>query len=266
MSDALPTPAVLHEALAREMAGAVAALLGETTRLSTTAAPAEPAFVARLDATGALTGAVCVGVSDQDARHLAALIMGFDAGSEIADDAIVDALREICAQAVGALSQAPETAAVRLTVASVERAAWAGAVAGAWRFALPADAAPTLVVGGDLAAGSAATAGPVPAPAAPGPGATAPVLSSAGSNLDLLLDIELPLSVRFGQTELTVQHLTRLGPGSVIDLHRSADEPVDVLVSGKVIARGEVVVVDGNYGVRVTEVISTAERIRSLGA
>ena len=87
-----------------------------------------------------------------------------------------------------------------------------------------------------------------------------------GSNLDLLLDIELPLSVRFGQAELTLQHLTRLGPGSVIDLHRSADEPVEVLVSGKVIARGEVVVVEGNYGVRVTEVVSTADRIRSLGA
>ena len=65
---------------------------------------------------------------------------------------------------------------------------------------------------------------------------------------------------------MTLSHLTRLGPGSVIDLHRSADEPVEVLVSGKVIARGEVVVVEGNYGVRVTEVVSTADRIRSLGA
>jgi len=85
-------------------------------------------------------------------------------------------------------------------------------------------------------------------------------------NLDVLLDIELPLAVRFGQTELPLLTLVRLGPGSVIDLKRSADEPVDVLVSGKVIARGEVVVVDGNYGVRVTEIVSTAERIRSIGA
>jgi flagellar motor switch protein FliN/FliY len=85
-------------------------------------------------------------------------------------------------------------------------------------------------------------------------------------NLDVLLDIELPLAVRFGQTELPLLTLVRLGPGSVIDLKRSADEPVDVMVSGKVIARGEVVVVDGNYGVRVTEVMSTVERIRSMGA
>ena len=60
--------------------------------------------------------------------------------------------------------------------------------------------------------------------------------------------------------------LVRLGPGSVIDLHRSADEPVDVIVSGKVVARGEVVVIEGNYGVRVTEIVSTSERIRSIGA
>jgi flagellar motor switch protein FliN/FliY len=72
--------------------------------------------------------------------------------------------------------------------------------------------------------------------------------------------------VRFGQTELTLNTLTRLGPGSVIDLHRSADEPVEILVGGKMIARGEVVVVEGNYGVRVTEILSTADRIRSLGA
>jgi len=65
---------------------------------------------------------------------------------------------------------------------------------------------------------------------------------------------------------MALQALTRLGPGSIIDLERSPDDPVDVLISGKVVARGEVVVVAGNYGVRITEVISPADRIRSLGA
>ena len=60
--------------------------------------------------------------------------------------------------------------------------------------------------------------------------------------------------------------LTRLGPGSVIDLGRSPDDPVDVLVNGKVLARGEVVVVSGYYGVRITEILGAADRIRSLGA
>ncbi len=97
-------------------------------------------------------------------------------------------------------------------------------------------------------------------------GETGKTDAAATRNLDVLLDIELPLTVRFGRTELALQTLVRLGPGSVIDLHRSADEPVDVLVSGKVIARGEVVVVDGSYGVRVTEIVSAAERLRTMGA
>jgi flagellar motor switch protein FliN/FliY len=84
-------------------------------------------------------------------------------------------------------------------------------------------------------------------------------------NLDVILDIELPLTVRFGRAEMTLQALTQVGPGSVIDLDRSPDEPVEVLINEKVIARGEVVVVAGNYGVRVTEVTSAADRIRSLG-
>jgi flagellar motor switch protein FliN len=260
MSESTPTPAVLYEALAREISAAVAALLGESTAIREAAPPAPAAFVARLGAAGALAGVVKIGISEADGRHLAALIMGFDTGSEVSDDAIVDALREICTQAVGALSLAPDTSAVRLTIESVSRAGFDGGIAGAWQFPLPGDAQPTLIVGGEM---SAAVAAPV-APDAAAP--AAPVPTPANGNLDLLLDIELPLAVRFGQAELTVQHLTRLGPGSVIDLRRSADEPVDVLVSGKVIARGEVVVVEGNYGVRVTEVISTAERVRTLGA
>ena len=88
----------------------------------------------------------------------------------------------------------------------------------------------------------------------------------AGSNLEVLMDVELPISVRFGRAEMSLLALTRLGPGSVIDLHRSPDDPVELMVSGKVVARGEVVVVAGNYGVRVTEVVSTTERIRCMGA
>ncbi len=84
--------------------------------------------------------------------------------------------------------------------------------------------------------------------------------------LDVIMDIDLPLVVRFGRTELPLKTLTALGPGSVIDLGRSPDEPVDVLISNRVVARGEVVIVSGNYGVRVRDVVSPAERARSLEA
>ena len=84
--------------------------------------------------------------------------------------------------------------------------------------------------------------------------------------LDVILDIDLPLVVRFGRTELPLRTLTTLGPGSVIDLGRAPDDPVEVLISNRVVARGEVVIVAGSYGVRVRDVVSPAERARSLEA
>lgn len=85
-----------------------------------------------------------------------------------------------------------------------------------------------------------------------------------GSNLDVILDIDLPLVVRFGRTEMTLKALAALGPGSVIDLGRAPEDPVDVLVSNQLVARGEVVIVAGSYGVRVTDVINPTERTRLM--
>jgi flagellar motor switch protein FliN/FliY len=254
----------LFEAIAREMATAVAALLGESTDVQAGPAAAELAWHARITAGGELAGTIELGLSEADGRRISALIMGFE-GDDVPDEAVVDTLREICAQAVGALSQAPDFKGVSLSIDAVARDTCA-LRGDAYVFALPGGVQPAIVVTGDLTAGPAHDATPR-AMAVPVAHSVAPaVTTTTGNNLDLLLDIELPLAVRFGQTEMTLSHLTRLGPGSVIDLHRSADEPVEVLVSGKVIARGEVVVVEGNYGVRVTEVVSTADRIRSLGA
>ena len=80
----------------------------------------------------------------------------------------------------------------------------------------------------------------------------------------MILDIDLPLVVRFGRTELPLKTVTRLGPGSLIDLGRTPDEPVEILVSNQVVARGEVVIVSGSYGVRILEVVSARDRIRSM--
>ena len=85
-------------------------------------------------------------------------------------------------------------------------------------------------------------------------------------NLGVILDLDLPLSVRFGKTSATLGSLVRMGPGSMVSLDRSPADPVEVLVNGKVIARGEVVSVAGNYGVRITDILSPSERIPELGA
>jgi flagellar motor switch protein FliN/FliY len=83
-------------------------------------------------------------------------------------------------------------------------------------------------------------------------------------NIELLLDVELPVSVSFGSSEMNLRDVLKLGSGSVIELDKSVNDPVSIIVNRKPIAKGEVVMVDGNYGVRILEVESTAERIRSL--
>jgi flagellar motor switch protein FliN/FliY len=109
----------------------------------------------------------------------------------------------------------------------------------------------------------AAVAAALAAPPRQAPAATGPVVDAG--NLDLLLDIQLPVVVRMGQTEMQMGELLKLTPGSILELNRSADAPVELMVNGKLIAKGEVVVVDGNFAFRITEIESRANRIRSLG-
>lgn len=83
-------------------------------------------------------------------------------------------------------------------------------------------------------------------------------------NLELLMDVELPVMLRFGSRQATLQEVLDLATGAVLELDREIREPVDLVLNEKVIARGEVVVVDGNYGLRVLEVASPQQRANSL--
>jgi flagellar motor switch protein FliN/FliY len=95
-----------------------------------------------------------------------------------------------------------------------------------------------------------------PSPAGPLPGKS--------KTFDLLLDVELPVSVSFGRAQVPLKDVLKLTTGSIIELNRSISEPVEVIVNNCVIARGEVVVVEGNFGVRIQHVISRQERLRTL--
>ncbi len=89
-------------------------------------------------------------------------------------------------------------------------------------------------------------------------------VGSGSPNMDMLLDIEIPVSVRMGSARLFLKDILGLGPGNIVELDQDADAPIDLSVNDKVIARGEVVIVDGYFGFRIKEIISRAERIKKL--
>jgi flagellar motor switch protein FliN/FliY len=108
--------------------------------------------------------------------------------------------------------------------------------------------------------------GGAPNASAPAPPSVSPAAAAFMSqgNLDMVLDIGLIATARLGHVEMPIGDILKLGPGSIIEVGHMVDEPVDLLVNGKLIARGDVVVVDEKFGLRITEIISPRERIESL--
>ena len=87
---------------------------------------------------------------------------------------------------------------------------------------------------------------------------------AATSDLDLILDIPVQLTVELGRTKIPIRHILQLAQGSVVELDGLAGEPMDVLVNGCLIAQGEVVVVNDKFGIRLTDIVTPAERVRKL--
>ncbi|WP_241740521.1 flagellar motor switch protein FliN, partial [Achromobacter xylosoxidans] len=118
----------------------------------------------------------------------------------------------------------------------------------------------------------AAAAPAAPAPAAPAAQSAAqsvfkPLAGSAagnGTDIDLIMDVPVQLTVELGRTRLTIKNLLQLGQGSVVELDGLAGEPMDIFVNGYLIAQGEVVVVEDKYGIRLTDIITPSERINRL--
>jgi flagellar motor switch protein FliN/FliY len=138
-----------------------------------------------------------------------------------------------------------------------------------WGEDTPADPAPVAASAAPMPGLGGASAIAQAAPAAPAPASFAPLptngQASDMSQIDLLLDISLQVTVELGRARMKIAEILGLRNGSVIELDRLAGEPADILVNGTLIAKGEVVVVDEKFGVRVIEVVSRAKRIASLG-
>jgi flagellar motor switch protein FliN/FliY len=86
---------------------------------------------------------------------------------------------------------------------------------------------------------------------------------SLDPKLELLLDLQLPVSIELGRTNMLIRDILRLGRGSVIEFDKLVSEPIDVLINGKKVAEGEVVVIDKHFGIRITTLITPSERLRA---
>ena len=235
-----------------ELASVIGALLEKPAASSPGELAPGAGYLVTLGATGAGQGTLSVYLESEGAEALTQLMLAADEAPS--ETAVIESVKDVCGQAAASVVEHGRLPDVRLTVDDVQNVT-----------EVPSDSASSnqIVVGSDELTVRVALWGTleiVDAPPSAGPlrpGADSPAL-------DVILDMDLPLAVRFGQAELPMKRLVALAPGSVIDLGRSPDEPVDILVSNRVIARGEVVVVAGYFGVRITDVVNPAARVRAM--
>lgn len=250
MADVMTVKA-FQRALIDEFAAAVEAVLGGVTTTPVADRAEGDGWRLAATASGDLDGAIVAWVDRAGSELLAQRVMGMDEAPDAAT--VADMLREMWSQAAGALSLKVPFTRIKLELATAE-AAPAPATNVVCDLAI-GDLTARVAVGGNAVAAEQN----LPAPVSKQVPAAAP-----GDKLDVVLDMELPLVVRFGRTVMSLRALSALGPGSIVDMERSPDEPVQMLVGDQVIARGEVVVVGGNYGVRITDLVSPAERARVM--
>jgi flagellar motor switch protein FliN/FliY len=206
----------------------------------------------RIAAEGAVRGECFLQLYEAQVADLGAKMLG-ERGSTISD-AHIDALAKAIASAMAGLSAslAPEFGKVKFTVERAADLAFGGMLVVPLAASLGDEPEMPLHLYFD-GQFLAALSGPAEAKRASETSGTAKT-SIDPLNLKLVMDVELNVSLRFGQRQLPLREVLELTSGSVIELDRQVDEPVELLLDGKVIALGEAVIVDGNYGLRVTEV------------
>jgi flagellar motor switch protein FliN len=242
-------------ALLDEIAAAMGRLVGGEAEVGGGGPVSARHWVATLTTNGEHHGRCTLAVDHAGAARLARSLTS--GAADVEDASVGDLLREVISQAAAALANRPAEERLDLTLSALEPREVGAAESAALTRAIHApglESPLAIAVVWSEAPGDAAAARP---PASDG---------RIGNRIDVILDIDLPVVVRFGRTEMPIRALSRIGPGSVIDLGRSPDDPVEVLVSNRVVARGEVVIVGGNYGVRILDVTSQSERARSMEA
>jgi flagellar motor switch protein FliN len=266
MADPRTRVQTLVDRLIGHLAAVLTAATGQPVRALAGVGHTDVDWQVPVEVSGTMSASVVLGLSEDAARRLAVAILGTQAP---VDAATGNALHALVSQAADALAAEESGMPLRVVIGPPRHGgAEPGRDASHHELVMTGDEPPRIVVWIDaLGADAPGVTGMSPAPAAL-PAIVAPTVQAEPEgkprNLEVVLDIELPITVRFGETRLTLDALSRLGPGAMIDLERSPDDPVDLLINGRLIARGDVVVVSGCYGVRVSEVVSAADRLRSL--
>jgi flagellar motor switch protein FliN/FliY len=244
----MATP-VTAEALTRVVAQAIADAWAATPlgapASSTAAGPAEgPGWSVTATMSGAASGALRLWFDRAGAVACATRILALDAPA--ADDAVAGALADLVARVTSAIETTPEAAGVTFGDSDVKlaNAPAIASLSAAW----PDQTTARFAIDVDLAAAAASASS-----------------SADDARLEAVMDVDLPLVVRFGRAIMPLRSVADLSTGSVVDMGRSPDEPVELLVGERVIARGEVVIVGGNYGVRITE-LANGRRTAELEA
>jgi flagellar motor switch protein FliN/FliY len=215
--------------------------------------PAEGDLQVMVTAAGAVRGEMALRLPRTAALAMGQLLLGEnrDPGAEFKPDhgeAAEELLRQVAGHAATALKA--RWGEVQLSVAAGAAPSWPPAATG-WMCSSPG-AAFLFCLEWQLSAALVAGLRPAPEVAASAP---APVVA-VDAKLDRLMDVELDVTLRFGGRRMLLRDILELSAGSVMELDRQVNEPADLLLDGRLIARGEVVVVDGSYGLRVTELVA----------
>jgi flagellar motor switch protein FliN/FliY len=254
MSDST-TARAFADRLVADFGGAIESVLGRKIEVASSAGGEGAGWIVRITLSGTLLGTIAVWISEADAAVLAQRVMGMD---DLPDQpTIVDMLGEMWTQAASAVGVKEPFTGVKSALSTAEAGNPDPEGIAAYQLRIAEDASVRLLIAGAVTMPVVALA-TKPAPARPAP----ELASEPNARLEVVLDIDLPLVVRFGRTSMSLKALADLGPGSIVDMGRSPDEPVEMLIGERVVARGEVVVVGGNYGVRIMDLINSAERTR----
>ena len=217
--------------------------------------------------TRGLTGVHHLVLAENDVPFVTRLLLGEDSTEPITPTSEQeDLLHDLASQISAALSSSLKAfvgRAVTVTFADHQKIESADG----FRPQAVAMALGQIVVDGTPRARFALTVPPAVAATPESPSEAEPDGASESTTipgLDVILDIAMPVTVELGRTKMLVRDILALGPGSVIELDKLAGEPVDLLVNERPIAKGEVVVIDENFGVRLTQISHAAERLRSL--